>query len=60
VPIDTPVEQAPARPPKPPPAFPNQVPLETGLSDYGMWIEMFTDTDIPPLAAGDRRGRIWA
>jgi cyanobactin cluster PatC/TenC/TruC protein len=35
--------------------------LETGLSDYGMWVEMFPETD-PPVGNPNeyRRGRIWA
>jgi cyanobactin cluster PatC/TenC/TruC protein len=44
---------------KPPAAFPLQVPLETGLSDYGMWCEMFGQGKHPPLPKGERRGRIW-
>jgi cyanobactin cluster PatC/TenC/TruC protein len=45
---------------KPARTLPGHVPLETGLSDYGLWVELFTDADIPPLPAERRRGRIWA
>ncbi len=44
---------------KPTSAFPLQVPLETGLSDYGMWCEMFAHAKHQPLPPGERRGRIW-
>lgn len=56
---EAPVPEVAAAPTKPPPAFPGEVPLETGLSDYGMWIEMFAGREGPPLPDGERRGRIW-
>lgn len=37
--------------------------LDTGLVDYGMWIEMFTHTNAAPPKAEDQsyqRGRIWS
>lgn len=35
--------------------------LDTGLVDYGMWIEMFTRAAPPPKPEQPyRRGRIWA
>jgi hypothetical protein len=34
--------------------------LDTGLSDYGMWIEIVERMTPPPLEAGDRPGRIWS
>ncbi len=45
---------------KPVGSIPGHVPLETGLSDYGLWVAMFTDAEIPPLPADRRRGRVWA
>jgi hypothetical protein len=34
--------------------------LDTGLSDYGMWIDIVERMTPPPLDAGSRPGRIWA
>lgn len=33
--------------------------LDTGLSDYGMWIDIVERMKPPPLDAGNRPGRIW-
>jgi cyanobactin cluster PatC/TenC/TruC protein len=50
-----------AAPPNRKPTAPTRLPvLETGLSHYGFWVEMFGDTENPPLPQGERRGRIWA
>jgi cyanobactin cluster PatC/TenC/TruC protein len=58
------VPPAPPPQPTPPnrkPTAPTRLPvLETGLSHYGFWVEMFGDTENPPLPQGERRGRIWA
>jgi cyanobactin cluster PatC/TenC/TruC protein len=36
-------------------------PLETGLVDYGLWVELFARMPPPPVPSGPfRRGRIWA
>jgi len=36
-------------------------PLDTGLVDYGLWVEMFSHASSPPEAPEHlRRGRIWA
>jgi cyanobactin cluster PatC/TenC/TruC protein len=44
-----------------PVAVPTQFPLDTGLVDYGMWVEMFERNQPPPVPPGPfRRGRIWA
>jgi cyanobactin cluster PatC/TenC/TruC protein len=41
--------------------IPPAAPLETGLSDYGRWVRLFTeDPPEQPPAATYRRGRIWA
>jgi cyanobactin cluster PatC/TenC/TruC protein len=58
-PVDAPATRAEAMAIKPASAFPLQVPLETGLSDYGMWCELLGQTEHPPLPTGERRGRIW-
>jgi len=33
--------------------------LDTGLSDYGMWIEIVKRMTPQPLGPDDRPGRIW-
>jgi cyanobactin cluster PatC/TenC/TruC protein len=34
--------------------------LETGLSDYGMWIDIVAEMPDTPTTPGKRTGRIWA
>jgi cyanobactin cluster PatC/TenC/TruC protein len=40
---------------------PSAYPLDTGLVDYGMWVEIITRNPPPePPPDSYRRGRIWA
>jgi len=34
--------------------------LDTGLSDYGMWVEIVKSMSAPPETPGERAGRIWS
>ncbi|GAB6902398.1 hypothetical protein [Kineosporia succinea] len=34
--------------------------LDSGLVDYGMWVERSAQEGVIPRPAGTRRGRIWA
>jgi cyanobactin cluster PatC/TenC/TruC protein len=55
--IEVAANLAPSAPPVP---VASAHPLDSGLVDYGMWVEMFAHAD-PPAASGPiRRGRIWA
>lgn len=56
--IDIAAHLAPAQAPVP---VPTQFPLDTGLVDYGMWVEMFSRDTPPAVPPGPfQRGRIWA